>query len=106
MHGFDTEQAVRFLTWMVGSCYYCGMKEITYTVHIEPATEGGYVAFFPALPGCHTQGETLEEVIAMAKDALSGYLACLRAHGDPIPEEQSAPKPIGFDLPLRMSLAR
>ena len=77
-----------------------------YTVHIEPAEEGGYVAFFPALPGCHTQGETMEEVIAMAKDAMVGYLECLHAHGDPIPVEKSASKLTSFDLPLSMSLAR
>lgn len=82
------------------------MQEVTYTVHIEPAEEGGYVAFFPALPGCQTQGETLEEVIAMAKDALGGYLETLRVHGDPIPMEKPASKLVGFDLPLRMSLSR
>lgn len=82
------------------------MKEMIYTVHIEPAEESGYVAFFPALPGCHTQGETVEEVIAMAKDAMAGYLECLHAHGDPIPVEKPSSKLIGFDLPLRMSLAR
>ena len=94
------------LTRIVGSCYDRSMSEVTYTVHIEPAEEGGYVAFFPALPGCHTQGDTLDEVIAMAKDALTGYLACLHAHGDPIPVEQPTSKPVGFDLPLRMSFAR
>ena len=82
------------------------MKEVIYTVHIEPSEQGGYVAFFPALPGCHTQGETVEEVIAMAKDALLGSLECLRAHGDPIPTEKPVSKVVGFDLPLRMSLSR
>lgn len=81
-------------------------NEVTYTVHIEPAEEGGYVAFFPALPGCFTQGETLEEVIAMAKDALAGYLECLQSHGDPIPLERQPSKLVGFDVPLSMSLAR
>ena len=81
-------------------------NEVTYTVHIEPAEEGGYVAFFPALPGCHTQGETVEEVIAMAKEAVIGYLKCLHAHGDPIPVENHPSKLVGFDLPLSMSLAR
>jgi antitoxin HicB len=82
------------------------MQEVTYTVHIEPAEEGGFVAYFPALPGCHTQGETLEEVIAMAKDVLVGYLECLHSHGDPIPREKAASKLVGFDVPLSMSLAR
>lgn len=80
------------------------MQEVTYTVHIEPADEGGYVAFFPALPGCHTQGETLEEVIAMAKDVLAGYLESLRAHGDPIPVEQPESRRVGIELPLRASV--
>lgn len=81
-------------------------NEVTYTVHIEPAEEGGYIAFFPALPGCHTQGETLDEVIMMAKDALAGYLECLQAHGDPIPHEKRTSNMVGFDVPLSMSLAR
>ena len=81
-------------------------NEVTYTVHIEPAAEGGYVAYFPALPGCHTQGETVEEVIAMAKDALTGFLECLHAHGDPIPVDTYPSKLVGFDLALSMSLAR
>jgi predicted RNase H-like HicB family nuclease len=36
-------------------------KTFSYSVFYEQATEGGYVALVPALPGCHTQGETLEE---------------------------------------------
>jgi antitoxin HicB len=81
-------------------------NEVTYTVHIEPAEDGGYWAHFPALPGCHTQGETLEEVIAMAKDVLAGYLECLRVHGDPIPVEKSWSRPVGIELPLSASFAR
>jgi predicted RNase H-like HicB family nuclease len=36
-------------------------KNFSYSVYYEQAPEGGYVAFVPALPGCHAQGETLEE---------------------------------------------
>ncbi len=36
-------------------------KTFSYSVFREQASEGGYVAFVPALSGCHTQGETLEE---------------------------------------------
>jgi predicted RNase H-like HicB family nuclease len=81
------------------------MNNVTYTLHIERAEEGGYVAFFPTLPGCHTQGETLEEVFAMAKDALAGYLDCLRANGDSIPEEKLRSTQTSFDVPLSLSLA-
>jgi predicted RNase H-like HicB family nuclease len=84
----------------------CIYAKITCTVHVEPAEEGGYVAFLPALLGCHIQGETLEEVIAMAKDVLTGYLECLQAHGDQIPMGKPTSKLVGFGLPLSMSLAQ
>ncbi|MGD0646325.1 MAG: type II toxin-antitoxin system HicB family antitoxin, partial [Candidatus Bathyarchaeia archaeon] len=35
---------------------------------------GGYVAIVPALPGCHTQGDTLAEVLENAKEAIDLYL--------------------------------
>jgi len=79
--------------------------EVTYTLHIEPAEEGGYIGYFPAVPGCHTQGESFEEIIEMAKDALAGYLECLQEDGVHFPKETDVPKQVGFDLPLRMSLA-
>ncbi len=34
---------------------------------------GGYVAIVPALPGCHTQGDTLAEVMENAKEAINLY---------------------------------
>ena len=40
---------------------------------------GGYVAYVPALPGCHTQGDSLEEVMANAKEAIDLYLETLTA---------------------------
>src|SRR5712692_4657551 len=36
-------------------------RNFSYSVFYEHAAEGGYVAFVPALPGCHTQVETLEQ---------------------------------------------
>ena len=38
---------------------------------------GGYVAIMPALPGCHTQGDTLAEVVENAKEAIDLYLETL-----------------------------
>jgi predicted RNase H-like HicB family nuclease len=38
---------------------------------------GGYVASVPALPGCHTQGDTLEEVMENAKEAIDLYIETL-----------------------------
>jgi predicted RNase H-like HicB family nuclease len=45
-------------------------------VIIEDET-GGYVAFVPALPGCHTQGDTLGELMDNAKEAIELYLETL-----------------------------
>lgn len=39
---------------------------------IHPAEEGGFWAEVPALPGCITEGETIEEVTANLKDAIGG----------------------------------
>jgi predicted RNase H-like HicB family nuclease len=41
---------------------------------VHPAEEGGYWAEVPALPGCVTEGETMEEVMANLKDAIEGWL--------------------------------
>ena len=62
-------------------------KAFSYSVFYEQAAEGGYVAFVPALPGCHTQGETLEEAQNNVKEAIALYLESLLDHGEAIPEE-------------------
>ncbi len=41
---------------------------------IHPAEEGGYWAEVPALPGCITEGDTMESVLANLKDAIEGWL--------------------------------
>jgi antitoxin HicB len=46
---------------------------------------GGFSVSVPALPGCHTQGETREEALEMAKDAIEGYLEVLEGQGRPLP---------------------
>ncbi len=62
-------------------------REVSYSVFYEQAPEGGYVATVPALPGCHTQGETLEEAECNVKEAIALSLESLSAHGEPIPVE-------------------
>ncbi len=56
-----------------------------FLVYLEPAEEGGYIVSAPALPGCVTQGETKEEALAMIQDAIRGYVASLRKHGESLP---------------------
>jgi antitoxin HicB len=62
-------------------------KTLSYSVFYEQVSEGGFVAFVPALPGCHTQGETVEETERNVREAIVLYLESLAAHGDAIPEE-------------------
>src|SRR5437899_10338481 len=65
-----------------------------FTVIFEKEDEGGYHVFCPALPGCHTQSETLEEGIENIRDAMQLYVETLVEDGLPIPEEDILIKPI------------
>lgn len=58
-----------------------------YTVVIAPDPAGGFVASVPALPGCVTEGRTVNEARSMARDAIRGYLAVLKEDGDELPVE-------------------
>ena len=51
-------------------------KALTYTLEIEHHDDG-YLAYFPALPGCHTWGKTYEAAVRYAEEALTGYLETL-----------------------------
>ncbi len=50
------------------------MSDRHYAIILHPDLEGGYTVTVPALPGCITQGETIEEAIVMAKDAIQLYI--------------------------------
>jgi predicted RNase H-like HicB family nuclease len=63
---------------------------LTAIVHPEPQA-GGYSASIPALPGCHTQGETLDEVRANLREAAQGWLAV--AHDDALAREAAKGTP-------------
>ncbi len=49
-----------------------------YTVILEKEDDGGYVATVPALPGCVSQGDTRDEVIANIREAAELYYRGLR----------------------------
>jgi antitoxin HicB len=57
-----------------------------FAVTLEQDEDGFIVASVPALPGCYTQGKTEAEAIANVKEAIRGYIASMRKHGDPIPD--------------------
>lgn len=70
-----------------------------YTIILEPGSqEGGYTVTVPALPGCITQGETIEECIEHAQEAITGYIESLKAEGEPVPEETEPPQMITIDV--------
>jgi len=62
-------------------------RDFAYSVFYHQAAEGGYVASVPALPGCHTHGETVEETERNVKEAIALYLESLADHGEAIPWE-------------------
>jgi antitoxin HicB len=74
-------------------------KEHTYSLAIE-RHEDGYLAYFPALPGCNTWGVTYEEAVANAREALALYLETLADHGDPIAEETTH-EPVTLGVTVR-----
>jgi len=75
-------------------------KSYTYTVVLEPDVKGGFAVCCPALPGVVTEGETVEEALIMAKDAITGYLKSLRKDKLPIPQERGAiVSPLTVDVP-------
>jgi antitoxin HicB len=66
-----------------------GQARYHYNIMLRPEPEGGYTALVPAMPGCVTYGRNVDEARKMAKDAISGYIASLRKHNDPIPTDGS-----------------
>ncbi len=63
----------------------------TYSVILEPAEEGGFVVHVPALPEICTEGETEEEALAMAKDAIELAIASRLERGEPVSSEFQRP---------------
>jgi len=53
-----------------------------YTVILQKEEDGGYVAIFPVLPGCVSQGDTREEALKNIEEAIEVYLEDVRAAGE------------------------
>jgi predicted RNase H-like HicB family nuclease len=53
-----------------------------YVLVIHSAEEGGYWAEVPALSGCFVQGETIDEILRDAPDAIASHLEALDAFGE------------------------
>lgn len=54
---------------------------------IPDLEDGGYTVEVPSLPGCISEGDTVEEAMENIKDAIRGYIESLEADGVPVPPE-------------------
>jgi predicted RNase H-like HicB family nuclease len=75
------------------------MSSTRYTVLIYP-DDGAYSVVVPALPGCVTWGQTVDEAIASAREAIVGHVAALRDTGQNVPEEEVPPIVAGIDVEI------
>jgi len=58
-----------------------------YTILVYQAEEGGFWAEVPALPGCYSQGETVEETMKNIKEAIEAHIMALKEEEGRIPAE-------------------
>jgi predicted RNase H-like HicB family nuclease len=58
---------------------------LSYIVILEPETEGGFSVVIPALPEAHTQGETIDECLANAREVIELVLESRAERGEDIP---------------------
>lgn len=72
--------------------------QYNYKILLNKEEEGGYMVTVPALPGCITQGDTVDEALAMAKEAIELYVEELQSRGEPIPDNTNT---LEFSLDLQ-----
>lgn len=60
-------------------------SKLSRQVILEPDETGGYVVSCSSLPGCHSQGETIDEALANIREAIELYIEVLEEDGQPIP---------------------
>ena len=65
------------------------VKILNYKILLKKEPEGGYTVFVPSLQGCITYGETIDESIINAKEAIELYIESLKSHGEDIPTEEN-----------------
>jgi antitoxin HicB len=76
----------------------------TYRIVLEPGEDGGYVVSVPALPGCFTQGATVELAVQRAHEAIEVHVSGLILTGEPVPPGDASPdEPI--DVPVTVIVA-
>ena len=63
-------------------------RSLNYRILLRREPEGGYTVTVPTLPGCVTFGETVDEAIAMAREAIEVYVEGMLARGEEISTEE------------------
>ncbi len=66
-----------------------------FTVTLEKDEDGFIIASCPALQGCHSQGKTKEEALFNIQEAIKGYIASMRKHGEKIPVTETEEVEVG-----------
>lgn len=57
-----------------------------FKVLLEPDEDGGYIVVCPSIPGCYSQGETIEEALANIREAIELCLEEMESRGEPVPD--------------------
>lgn len=66
------------------------MKIYDFKVILEPDEDGGYIISCPLLPGCYTQGETVQEAMANIREVILLVLEDMEEQGLPVPDPSGA----------------
>ncbi len=66
------------------------MKAYNYKVILEPDEDGGYVVMCPSIPGCYSQGESVQEALDNIKEAIELCLEDIMADGEEIPDPSNS----------------
>ncbi len=62
------------------------MRKLYYPAFVDKDEDTGFGVSFPDFPGCVSAGESVEEALIGAQEALAGHVALMLADGDPLPE--------------------
>jgi len=62
------------------------MKPMDFKVVLEPDPDGGYVVICPTLPGCYSQGDSLDAALDNIREAIKLCVEDMKEHGEPVPD--------------------
>lgn len=71
-----------------------------YTLILDPDEDGIYTVTVPALPGVVTQGDTIDEALVMAREAIELHISGLVDDGEQVPHETRPPVLVAIDVAI------